>query len=72
MLSFSIKDDGRSIQIYCDKEGVLALIAALEEVRAEESHTHLFAPSRGGQDLSDKSPFGEAAVSEVVISFGGD
>ena len=72
MLSFSIKESGRSIQIYCDKEGVLALVAALEEVRDAGSHTHLLAPSRGGQVLSDKTPWGEAAVSEVIVSFGGD
>lgn len=72
MLSFQITNSGREIQIYCDEEGVAKLIASLEEIRSTGSHIHLCTPSNGGQELSEKTPWGGDAVGEVVISFGGD
>jgi len=72
MLHFAIKESGRSIQICCDSEGYATLVSAIEEIRATGNHIHLFAPSRGGRDLSDESPWGEAGASEVIITWGGD
>lgn len=73
MLSFQIVPHGKSqvIQIYCDDAGLAVLAAALERLR-ESGHLHLRAPGAGGQELSETTPFGEAAVDEVIITTGGD
>jgi hypothetical protein len=70
MLSFQITNAGRTIQIDCDDAGISTLIDILAKLRG--SHVHLLAPSCGGNDLSDKTPFGEEAIGEVIVSHGGD
>jgi hypothetical protein len=35
MLSFSLADEGRTVEISCDGEGMAKLINALERVRAD-------------------------------------
>jgi hypothetical protein len=73
MLSFQIADEGKSIQIDCDKVGLAALISELQRLQEDDSgHVHLRAPSVGGSLLSDKTPWGKAAAGEVVISLGGE
>jgi hypothetical protein len=67
MLCFQIVESGNAIQIYCDSKGVTALIAKLERVR-EQGHLHLRVPV----DLADQTPFGDPAVSEIIITTGGD
>jgi hypothetical protein len=71
MLSFEVTNGGRTIQIDCDSEGLATLIEALEKVRST-GHLHLRAPSIGGHDLSDTTPFGKPAVGDVSITTGGD
>lgn len=73
MLSFEIVQRFKSeaIQICCDADGLEVLIRALEKVRAE-GHLHLCAPSAGGRELNDVSPFGDKAIGEVIITTGGD
>ena len=71
MLSFEFANNGRAIQIYCDSQGIAALIGALEKVRSS-GHLHLWTPSNGGRDLSEKNPWGKPAISEVIITTGGD
>lgn len=72
MLSFQIVNDAKAIQICCDDEGIDRLVAALRRLRGTATHLHLLAPSAGGRELSDKCPFGEDAVPEVIISSGCD
>jgi hypothetical protein len=72
MLSIEIIRDGRGIQLECDDAGIDALIKVLEKLRGTGGHIHLRSPSAGGHDLSDLSPYGEIAISELVISNGGD
>lgn len=70
MLSFSITDDSKSIQIYCDRSGLDGLIAELESLRSDKAgHIHL-SLSLGGSLLNDKTPFGEQAVAEVIVTTG--
>ena len=70
MLSFSIIKEGKGIQIDCDAEGMSVLLRMLAELIGEHaSHRHLWAPSNGGSALSDTTPWGEAAVSEVIIDY---
>lgn len=72
MLSFQIVNNAKAIRIYCDDEGIDRLVAALLRLRGSPDHIHLLGPSAGGRALSDKCPFGEEAVSEVIITSGGD
>ena len=72
MLSFQIVRNAQAVQISCDDDGIDRLIATLRSLRGSGSHTPLWAPSRGGTELDDKSPFGERAIPEVIITHGGD
>jgi hypothetical protein len=72
MLSFQVQNSGRTVQIHCDDDGICHLINALTKLRGSGSHIHLWAPSCGGRDLADTTPFGETAVGEVIINHGGD
>ena len=69
MLSFQITDKSATptVQIDCDTAGLETLFRALEDVR-RIGHIHLLAPS----ELSEKTPFGEAAILQVIITTGGD
>jgi hypothetical protein len=71
MLSFQITNSGREIQIYCDEEGIASFIGSLEKLRSAAGHVHLRTPSNGGRELSERNPWGEEAVGEVVITLGG-
>lgn len=73
MLSFYITNEGRTIQVDCDHDGLANLISVLEEIKAGVlGHIHLRAPSAGGHALCDKTPWGKDAISEVIITLGGD
>jgi hypothetical protein len=72
VLSFQISNSGRTIVIDCDDAGISNLINFLNKLRGSGSHVHLWGPSAGGKDLDETTPYGEAAVSEVIISHGGD
>jgi hypothetical protein len=72
MISFSLTNKEQTIQIDVDDAGISILIDALNSLRGSGSHTHLWAPSCGGKDLSDKTPFGGEAFAEVIITHGGD
>ena len=72
MLSFQIVNEGRAVQICCDDEGQKVLICALRKVQGD--HVHLLGPSftKRNSELSETTPFGEEALSEVIITHGGD
>jgi hypothetical protein len=68
MLSFRIVDSA-TIEIDCDAQGMATLMGALAKlVGARASHLHLCAPPRG-KDLGAETPYGQPAVSEVIISY---
>lgn len=71
MLSFQFINADKSIKVYCDSSGLDQLINELITLREspDSGHIHLLSPSAGGDVLNDKNPWGEAAISEVVISF---
>jgi hypothetical protein len=71
MLSFKLVNEGRAIQVSCDKKGLDTLMKALERVRTS-GHLHLRSPGCGGRELSEKTPWGEDAIGEVIITTGGD
>ena len=72
MLSFEIIRKGKAVQICCDDEGLNRLIGALEKLRGTATHIHLRSPAGGGNELSEKNPWGPMAISEVIITTGGD
>ncbi len=73
MLSFQVRPwfKGQGVQIDCDDAGLQRLIEALQEVQ-RAGHLHLRAPSSGGAELSDVTPFGQPAIGNVIITTGGD
>jgi hypothetical protein len=74
MLSFQVIREGRVIQIYCDDQGIDALIAVLTQLRGSGSHDHIWAQSAGGKNaiLNEANPFGEEVIKEVIITHGRD
>jgi hypothetical protein len=71
MLSFQVTNSGRAIQICSDDGGMTTLIGALEKIRLTAGHVHLLTPSNGGHELSEQTPWGEATIGEVVITWVG-
>jgi hypothetical protein len=69
VLSFSLADEGRTVEINCDEEGMAKLIKAPERVRADGGHIHLRALADGGRDLDEKTPWGTDAIYEVVLNW---
>jgi hypothetical protein len=69
MLSFSLADEGRTVEISCDEEGMAKLIKALERVRADSDHIHLRTRANGGHDLDEKDPWGIEGIGEVVLNW---
>ena len=69
MLSFQVVRNGTAVQIYFDALGMQRLEDALKALKADPDHFHLWGPSRGGSDLSERTPFGEDAVAEVIIDY---
>ncbi|HET7680149.1 MAG TPA: hypothetical protein VFK79_08475 [Xanthobacteraceae bacterium] len=70
MLSFQIIDSGRKINVDCDAKGMAILLGALAKLVGERaSHVHLWTASASGGVLSDKTPWGEDAVLEVIINY---
>jgi hypothetical protein len=56
--------------MHLDAKGMATLMGALAKLVGERaSHVHLRGPSNGGQQLSEKTPWGEAAVTEVIIDY---
>jgi hypothetical protein len=72
MLSFNIDNAGKTIQLACDELGVATLLTALEKVRNSGGHLHLCAPSSGGHELSEQTPWGSKAIGEVIITWAGE
>jgi len=72
MLSFALADEGRTVKIYCDEEGMAKLVKGLERLRAEGDHIHLLTPSNGGHELDEKTPRGKKAVGEVILEWAHD
>jgi len=70
MLSFTIENNGNTIQMHCDKAGIDKLIAKLQRLK-EVGHLHLWGPEQGGI-LSDTDPFGQPAITDVSMTTGGD
>lgn len=71
MLSFQIADAGKVIQVFCDDDGLDLLISKLVNMKDKNlGHIHLRTPSAGGDVLNDKTPWGDDAVTEVIISTG--
>lgn len=77
MISFVVCNEGAEVQIDCDDAGIDRLIEILTKLRGSGSHVHLWAPKFFPEtdaygELSNQSPYGQEAVSEVVISHSGD
>ena len=70
MLSFQIIGSGRKINVDCDAKGMAILIGALAKLVGERaSHLHLWTSAASGGVLSEKTPWGEEAVREVIINY---
>jgi len=66
-LSFTIVNGGTSIQLYCDDDGLDALISKLQQARTI-GHLHLCSPGCGGNLLNDHDPWGGSALGEVIVT----
>jgi hypothetical protein len=71
MLSFALSDQGRTVVINFDEEGMTKLIKAFERVRVH-GHIHLRTAADGGGDLDEKTPWGGDVIYEVVLNWAGD
>ena len=70
MLSFQVADTGRTVKVFCDAKGMAILLSALAKLVGERaSHVHLRTPGEGGNDLNEKTPWGEEAALEVMIQY---
>jgi hypothetical protein len=70
MLSFQITDSGNKINIDCDAKGMAILLGALAKLIGERaSHLHFVTAAASGGVLSEKTPWGEDAVREVIINY---
>jgi len=70
MLSFQIDDSGRKINVACDAKGMAILLGALAKLVGERaSHVHLWTAAATGGVLSEKTPWGDEAVPEVIINY---
>jgi hypothetical protein len=70
MLSFQIINSGRTINVDCDAKGMAILLKALAQLVGDRaSHVHLWTAAASGGQLSDKTPWGEDAVPEVIINY---
>ncbi len=73
MISFRLADEGNSIQVDCDLDGLNKLLSVLSAMAKDKrGHIHLRSPSAGGNLLSDTTPWGKRAIAEVIVSLGGD
>lgn len=72
MLSFQIIQSGSAIQIYYDAAGMTTLVEALRRGLSPAGHVHLRAPSSGGRALNETNPWGDPAVTEVIITSADD
>lgn len=70
-ISFEIISSGNAIQICCDEEGIAALIKQFQ-LAQESGHLHIRDTSAKYGILSTKTPWDKPAVSEVIITTGGD
>lgn len=69
MLSFEVVGAGDTVQIWCDDDGLDALLACLVSLKERgREHVHLRAPAAGGSELDAETPWGKRAVAEVILS----
>lgn len=66
-LSFAIKRSGRTLAIYFDQAGIDRLVEGMREAMTK-GHIHFWSPANGGKDLDDETPWGGAAVGEVILT----
>jgi hypothetical protein len=69
-VSFTIDREGRTVEMYANTAEIDKLIDTLQRAK-REGRQRLWDTSLGGF-LSEKDPFGNDAVYEVVITMGGD
>jgi hypothetical protein len=70
MLSFSVGETGKVINIALDAQGMATLMRALAKLVGERAgHVHLRSPPGGGADLNEKTPWDQPAISEVIIDY---
>ena len=62
MLSFQTSENGETIRIYCDLDGVARLRQSLANLLEYGDHVHIFSG-----DLSQTTPLGDNAASEVIL-----
>ena len=54
MLTIERNDKAESVEIFCDDEGLDALLKQLHILKSTGGHVHLMTPSWAGQDLTEK------------------
>ncbi len=72
MLAFTITNSGRTISMSCDDAGIDTLMSAFEKIKLKGGHIHLRSAGQGGMALAEKTPWGEPAIAELVITWAGD
>lgn len=66
-LSVKVVQAGRAVEICFDRAGIDRLVEAMNEAMAD-GHVHLWSPARGGSDLDEHTPWGEAALAELILT----
>lgn len=68
MLTFELARSSDQLEIHADREGLQALVAALQQVVARGGHEHLMTPEWGGRELtSEKQGEANTVLHEVSV-----
>lgn len=71
MLSVEIIRNGDAVQVMCDQAGLDQLRSAVD-LLGKNGHVHLSTCSAATFVLSEQTPWGRKAVTEVIFTVGGD
>lgn len=66
-LSVKIVQSGTAVEICFDRAGIDRLVERMHQAMTE-GHIHLWSPVMGGRDLDERTPWGDAALAELILT----
>ena len=75
MIAFTLSNENRAIELACDDAGIDVLVGVLLRLKGSGTHIHLRAQEHDNDrfaQLSSVTPWGDPAITKVIISHGGD